>query len=171
MKNKKNSIIQKKKINLKNINFKKNWKKLSYLGLAGFLALSSIGYGGWKFYEQESASAAGWRTFANLGGGGPTLSYTSNRFSPLTGGTIRACTTVRSEGSNTRRVFITLTGLTSGRRVQSNVVSVGSSNATICTPASNFQKEQLQLKVDQSEYNYYIMVGSTYGQMYYLNAY
>lgn len=42
---------------LKKLDFKKNWKKLSYLGLAGFLALSSIGYGGWKLYEQESASA------------------------------------------------------------------------------------------------------------------
>jgi hypothetical protein len=48
------------KTNLKKLNFKKNWKKLSYLGFAGFLAISSVGYGGWKFYEQESASASGW---------------------------------------------------------------------------------------------------------------
>ncbi len=54
-----------KKFSLKNLDFKKNWKKLSYLGLAGFLALSSVGYGGWKLYEQESASAAGWSRILN----------------------------------------------------------------------------------------------------------
>lgn len=53
-----------KKFSLKNLDFKKNWKKLSYLGLAGFLALSSVGYGGWKLYEQESASAI---AFTNWG--------------------------------------------------------------------------------------------------------
>jgi hypothetical protein len=50
---------KKKKFSLKNLDFKKNWKKLSYLGLAGFLLLSSITYGGWKRIEEERANAAG----------------------------------------------------------------------------------------------------------------
>ncbi len=51
---------KKKKFSLKNLDFKKNWKKLSYLGLAGFLAFSSIGYGVWKNYVQDEASAYYW---------------------------------------------------------------------------------------------------------------
>jgi elongation factor P len=39
---------KKKKFSLKNLDFKKNWKKLSYLGLAGFLTIASLGYGVWK---------------------------------------------------------------------------------------------------------------------------
>lgn len=42
---------------LNNKYHKNNWKKLSYLGLAGFLALSSIGYGVWKKIELNDVSA------------------------------------------------------------------------------------------------------------------
>jgi hypothetical protein len=42
---------------LNKLDFKKNWKKLSYLGLAGFLALSSVGYGIWKRVELNDVSA------------------------------------------------------------------------------------------------------------------
>lgn len=48
---------RKKKFSLKNLEFKNNWKKLSYLGLAGFLAFSSISYGAYKKISQEDASA------------------------------------------------------------------------------------------------------------------
>jgi hypothetical protein len=50
---------KKKKFSLKNLDFKKNWKKLSYLGLSGFLVVASFGYGAWGLYQQDKASAAG----------------------------------------------------------------------------------------------------------------
>ncbi len=55
---KKQSKSSKKIFSFRKLDFKKNWKKLSYLGLAGFLALSSVGYGVWKNYVQDEASAA-----------------------------------------------------------------------------------------------------------------
>jgi hypothetical protein len=55
---KKQAKTNKGKFGLKKLDFKKNWKKLSYLGLAGFLAVSSIGYAGWDKFKQVGASAA-----------------------------------------------------------------------------------------------------------------
>ena len=43
------------------VQFKKNWKKLSYLGLSGFLLLASFSYGGWSYFQYKSASAFSWK--------------------------------------------------------------------------------------------------------------
>jgi hypothetical protein len=56
---KKQAKTNKGKFGLKKLDFKKNWKKLSYLGLSGFLVIASLSYGGWKLYQQNNASA--WR--------------------------------------------------------------------------------------------------------------
>ncbi len=58
---KKQTKTNKVKFGLRKLDFKKNWKKLSYLGLSGFLALTSVGYGTWKSFD-HSANAAGWIT-------------------------------------------------------------------------------------------------------------
>jgi hypothetical protein len=54
---KKSLKSNKKKFSLKNLDFKKNWKKLSYLGLSGFLVVASLGYAGWDHFRQKDASA------------------------------------------------------------------------------------------------------------------
>ncbi|HMT18604.1 MAG TPA: hypothetical protein PKD20_01755 [Candidatus Saccharibacteria bacterium] len=48
----------KKNLSLKKLDFKKNWKKLSYIGLSAFLAVVSVGYAGWDRFGQKDASAA-----------------------------------------------------------------------------------------------------------------
>lgn len=49
---------KKKRSRLETLDFKKNWKKLSYLGLAGFLALTSVGYGLWNSVGDSSKAAS-----------------------------------------------------------------------------------------------------------------
>jgi hypothetical protein len=53
---------KKKKLNLKNIDFKKNWKKLSFGGALALLLFSSISFAGYTYIEQRNveAKAAGW---------------------------------------------------------------------------------------------------------------
>ena len=48
------------------VNWKGSWKKLSYLGLSGFLVVLSFGYGTWNLYQLDKANAAG--LFAKSGG-------------------------------------------------------------------------------------------------------
>jgi hypothetical protein len=54
---KKQTKTNKGKFGLRKLDFKKNWKKLSYLGLAGFLTLTSVGYAGWNYFNEDDASA------------------------------------------------------------------------------------------------------------------
>jgi hypothetical protein len=55
---KKQAKTNKVKFGLRKLDFKKNWKKLSYLGLAGFLALTSVGYGLWNSVGDSSKAAS-----------------------------------------------------------------------------------------------------------------
>ena len=64
---KKQAKTNKVKFGLRKLDFKKKWKKLSYLGLAGFLVVTSIGYWGWKSFD-DSASAQSWTNFYNSNG-------------------------------------------------------------------------------------------------------
>lgn len=54
---KKSKKSNKSKFSLKKLDIKKNWKKLIYLGLAGFLVFTSIGYGVWDYYNEDDVSA------------------------------------------------------------------------------------------------------------------
>lgn len=68
---------KKKKFSLKNLDFKKNWKKLSYMGLAGFLGVLSLGYSGYDYYQEKNASAAGYGLYL---GGIPIPTLTSKGY-------------------------------------------------------------------------------------------
>ena len=62
---KSSKIKRNSKFTIKNLNFRKNWKKLSYLGLTGFLIVTSMSYGVWQRYEEIKASAIAAPVFLN----------------------------------------------------------------------------------------------------------
>lgn len=88
---KKQSKTNKQKFGLRKLDFKKNWKKLSYLGLAGFLALTSVGFGTWKSFDQ-SADAVGWTTvkYSLI-----NKSWTINNYNGLINHSVSTKTTMR----------------------------------------------------------------------------
>lgn len=75
---------KKQKFSLKNLDFKKNWKKLSYLGLAGFLALSSVGYGVWRTVDPSEASAFGQVLILSANSNQSARLYMCSKFVPAT---------------------------------------------------------------------------------------
>ncbi len=48
---------KKKKLNLKNIDFKKNWKKLTYSGALALLLFASVGFGGYTYLSNKNLEA------------------------------------------------------------------------------------------------------------------
>ena len=94
----KKSATGNKKTGLRGISFKKHWKKLTFVGLAGLLVVLSFGYGAWNFYQIDKANAAG--LFVKSGGICTTRStYRGPVFSAIAPSTARSMQVYALSGS------------------------------------------------------------------------
>ena len=111
--------IKNKKLSLRNLDFKKNWKKLSFSGALALLLITSVGFAGYTYLEQRNleAQAAGYTTLgwsnrlmrvckysngtSSVGFKYFLSNWTSNTYSSVvTSGLYRAPITVRNNSNS-----------------------------------------------------------------------
>ena len=79
---------KRKKLNFKNLDLKKNWKKLSFSGALALLLFSSVGFGAYTYISQKNleAQAAGWTWIGPVNVNGSLRgckTYVNSAYGPL----------------------------------------------------------------------------------------